>query len=337
MKDRPRLRVHPHPDGPWFVMLGARRLAVSADLGLRLCDLDAHCPDEADLARCLGGDRAVARHLLATATPRRRRGGPWLCIALGSASGVRRIARTLVPLAGGWALAALACGGLALGACARPPAAVAAEAGVRIAALVLLIVSGLLHELGHAAALLRAGYPPGRLGVGLLAIMPVLWCDVSAVALLPRRERVRVDLAGPVVQLAAAGLFALLGRLVPGPPGAAASLAAVGAGLAAAWSVTPFFRADGFWVASDLVGRGPLDRLPRPGDETRTRVWLAAYRLARAGFTVSCMPALLRHCDAAGRAGPLLRLAGLLVVGVVAFGLVRFACAALRPRHDQIP
>ena len=67
----------------------------------------------------------------------------------------------------------------------------------------VFLVTALAHELGHAAALAREGWPPGSVGVGLLWVLPVGWCDVSAVALLPRRGRVRVDLAGVAFQLAA--------------------------------------------------------------------------------------------------------------------------------------
>ena len=97
MTRRPRLRVHPHPDGPWLVVLGARRLAVPAAVGGRLQDLDGRRPDEGELAQRLGCDQAVVRALLLGASPRRRRAGPWLRAPLIPEQRVRRAAALLAP------------------------------------------------------------------------------------------------------------------------------------------------------------------------------------------------------------------------------------------------
>jgi putative peptide zinc metalloprotease protein len=239
----------------------------------------------------------------------------------------------LRPLTGGRALAVLAAGGLLLAAAGDPAAAAAASVGSRVAALPLLVASGLVHELGHAAALLRAGYPPGRIGVGMLAVLPVLWCDVSAVGMLAKRERVRVDLAGPILQLAVAGLCSVVGRLMSGPAAAVCATVAAWAFLATGWSLTPFFRADGFWVLTDLVGLDDLDRPPRRGDPRRTLLLLAAYRLAHAIFFGALAAAALRRADPQTGAGGLALGVGLALAGMVVLRVARF----VRPLVRQFP
>ncbi|RKZ12310.1 hypothetical protein DRQ50_12120, partial [bacterium] len=145
----------------------------------------------------------------------------------------------------------------------------------------LLLVTTMVHELTHAAALLRGGYPPGPVGMGVVFVMPVLWCDVTPVALLPRGDRLKVDLAGPAVQLGLAGILAVTGRWYLWP---AASLAATAALAAVLWSLLPFIRSDGFWFLSDLSGLGDLDRPPLPGDTPVARRILLTYGLLQGCF-----------------------------------------------------
>ncbi|MFO7608067.1 MAG: hypothetical protein R6X35_02540 [Candidatus Krumholzibacteriia bacterium] len=305
------LRVHPHREGPWLVVHGRRRLAVPPELGRRLLDLDGGRPGVPELALRLGGDVTAARALLAPGGRRRSR-GPWLRLPLVPARMVRRAAGRLRPLASWPALGVAAVGGVTLvliGNGTGPLAGLPALA----AALSLFLSGAVVHELGHAAALARAGYPPGGIGAGLVAVVPVLWCDVSAVTLLGRGGRVRVALAGPAFQVAFAGILAAMGRV--GPEGAAAACGAAAAWslLAAAWSLLPVFRADGFWLVTDLLGLDDLDRLPRAGDSGRTRLLLGGYRLLHGAFFATAGAAALQR---GGRWGYAVGTALLLLVAV---------------------
>lgn len=292
MSAAPTLRVHPHPRGPWLVRRGGRHLGVSAALGARLQAWDGTRlpPDllRAALVRAVRGSGvpgSVGEHLAARLLegPRRSRGrGPWLRAPLLPAGWVAALARPLVGLAGTRSLIGLAVVG-AVGLAWAWPLSTAGRYGpaVWLPAAGLALATSLLHEFAHAAALLRGGYPPGAVGVGVVFVLPVLWCDVTAVALLPRSHRLRVDLAGPAVQWALAGALAAVGRLGSWPP---ATLAAGVALAAVAWSLLPFIRSDGFWFLSDLSGTGDLDRPAGPDDSRRQRLLLVTYRLAHKGF-----------------------------------------------------
>ena len=190
-------------------------------------------------------------------------------------------------------------------------------------AMALFLGSILLHELAHAAALLRGGYPPGPVGVGMVFLLPVLWCDVTAVALLPRRDQLRVDLAGPAVQLAAAGALAVAGLWCGWP---SASLAATAALAGVLWSLLPFIRSDGFWFLSDLCGLDDLDRPPQPGDSLVAKGILRTYRLLHGGFILLVGGSLAWRL--AARGGIWLAAAFLVAGGTIFFLIRRYKAGA---------
>ena len=103
----------------------------------------------------------------------------------------------------------------------------------------MFLLTALWHELGHAAAIARYKYPPGAIGAGLLFVIPVLFADVTAVGVLPRAGRLRVDMAGVIFQFGLGGALALIGLVgnTNGLLGGAwLALLAVG------WSLFPFGR-----------------------------------------------------------------------------------------------
>ena len=331
MKAPPRLQVHPHREGPWLVVHGHRRFAVPPELGRRLSDLDGGRPGATELAAQLGGDEAAARALVQAAGRRRRGRGPWLRLPLVPARQIRRWVRPLVPLTGGRALALLTLGGgwlvAAVGLDAAGPLT---TTGHWLWAVGLFVCGGLVHELGHAAALARSGYPPGGIGAGLLLVLPVLYCDVSAVGLLGRADKARVDLAGPVFQIAVAGLLATLAGALPPPVGAACGAAALWSVLAAAWSLTPLFRADGFWLLTDLLGLDDLDRLPRPGDGRRATALRVGYRLVHGAVFASMGANLVRGGSLADRKSLVAAALGAVLLLMVAVRLLSLARALRR-------
>jgi len=69
----------------------------------------------------------------------------------------------------------------------------------------------LLHELGHAFAIKRAGGAVHETGIAFMVLMPLPYVDASASAALPdKRDRMRVSAAGIVVELAIAACGAFL-------------------------------------------------------------------------------------------------------------------------------
>lgn len=283
----PRLEVHPHPSGPWLVLAGRRVLEVSPDAGRALLPLHG-------------------MPVAAGPPPPRRGRGLALRATLLPAGLVRALATRLAPLASTAGLAFLAASGLVAVACLRPWDVAGGFSGP---ALLLFAAGALLHELGHAAALRREGYAPGPVGVGVFVIVPVLFADVSAVRLLRRAARVRVDLAGPAFQAGAAGALAVVAaagdRAVAAHAGAAAvaTLAAIG------WSLLPLARSDGTWALRDALGaeeKGTDPAAPPRPAVRRLETTLTVVRLTVAALACVLLPA---------------RVAALLAVAVSAAGL----------------
>jgi hypothetical protein len=258
-----RVELHPHPRGPWLLRIGGRSFAVPPAVG-----------------RCLSarGQLPQAAALLLKTTgrgPSRRSRLMWLRIPLFSSRSAMMIAGRLVFMAGWTGLLVSALLGAGLLGCGLHRE-LHIEPRAFPLALGLMILLNLLHEFGHAAALLRGGYPPGRIGLGVLLIMPVLYCDVSAVNLLPRRDRLRVDAAGICFQAFFGGLLAAAGALFDQ---SALRLAAAGSVFSMLWSLLPFMKVDGYWLLCDALGVKDLGTGAAAGKSAWVRLSLLVYRL----------------------------------------------------------
>ncbi|PIE76760.1 hypothetical protein CSA17_00485 [bacterium DOLJORAL78_65_58] len=293
----PGWRILTHPTGPWIIHTDAGRVLVPAVLGRRLAALEGRRPSRAEVLRSLragtplGEDRLnhrLADLLLGTAAPHRSRSRQrpalWLRFPLLSARWTERLARPLQPLTSGPRLAVLAAGIILLVwsvVAARPgPWALGADS---VPGIALFLIGGLCHELAHAAALAAQGYPAGGIGGGLLFVLPVLHNDVSAVTLLPRAGRLRVDLAGVVLQGCFGAVLGLAGWWVGWGAG---TLAAQLTLVAVIWSLLPFIHSDGYHALGDLVGSPGLDAPLPPGCSARACLAGAFYKLGNLGFLV---------------------------------------------------
>jgi hypothetical protein len=287
------LEVIAHPTGPWLVRAGSVVFAVPAALAQPLETWRGRCPSVAELAaEAVPPDTdpeqwatfiaAVGEALAGGGSTRGLPSPIWLRLPLLPAAVVRSLAARLAFMTSGCGLMALGLVGLAgyiqlgMTAVANP---IGLGPGAVGAALALFFLTAVWHELGHAAALARHGYPPGGIGAGLLFVIPVLFADVTAVGALPRRGRLRVDVSGVVFQFGLGGFFALLAGL-----GAVPAIAAWLALLAVGWSLFPFIRADGYWMVCDLLGLVGLEHDPVPAPGPGLRVFLRLYRLANAVF-----------------------------------------------------
>ena len=142
-----------------------------------------------------------------------------------------------------WVFALLGLGS-ALDNVARTPAFV-----VFVVAAVCL--SGIFHEIGHAAGCVASGGRPGAAGVGLYLCWPVLYTNVTDTYRLDRRGRLRTDLGGiyfnAVFVLMVGGAYLLTGwepllALI------------VLEHMLVLQQFTPWLRLDGYYVVSDLTG-----------------------------------------------------------------------------------
>ncbi len=132
------------------------------------------------------------------------------------------------------------------------------------AELLITACSVLLHEFGHASALLYYGGRPGIIGGGLYLVFPVMFSDVTDAWRLSPRKRVHVNLAGIYFEWAFCAALLTASELWGFGSG---KLAAVLILLRSLWNLNPLVRGDGYWVLTDLTG---VDRL-----NERARVELA--------------------------------------------------------------
>jgi hypothetical protein len=215
---------------------------------------------------------------------------------------VGRIARRLqgaFSRAGAVAYAVLLAGAMAAAAVSGSLGGAAAHGAVAgfAVAYALYLLALCAHELGHAAACSRYGLAPGDIGFALyLFVLPAVYCDVTRVWLLPRRQRVTVDIAGVLFETAAAAAYLLAGASTGAWP-----LSLAGALVAGnlVWVLNPFGRFDAYWALSDALGvtslrrdslralRASLRRRGRaadadPGLPRAVRATLAAYAAALA-------------------------------------------------------
>jgi putative peptide zinc metalloprotease protein len=68
--------------------------------------------------------------------------------------------------------------------------------GLLLLVFALSVLSSGFHEFGHAAACRYGGATPGGMGMGLYLVFPAFYTDVTDAYRLPRRDRLRIDLAG---------------------------------------------------------------------------------------------------------------------------------------------
>jgi putative peptide zinc metalloprotease protein len=115
----------------------------------------------------------------------------------------------------------------------------------------LLVVAGVVHEFGHAAALRYGGGRARAMGAGLYLFIPVFYTDVTEAYRLGRAARVRTDLGGLYFHLIAAGAF-IAGGAITGNE--FLLVAAFLIDLDVARQLIPFIRLDGYWVLADLTG-----------------------------------------------------------------------------------
>lgn len=114
-----------------------------------------------------------------------------------------------------------------------------------------MLGSSLFHELGHASACKYYGIKHGGIGFGLYLNIPVLYTDVTEVWQLKRSQRCVVNLAGVYFQS-----YCLLGLLVAFflTYNDILRYLILTMNFGFLMTLNPFFKFDGYWIASDLLG-----------------------------------------------------------------------------------
>lgn len=132
---------------------------------------------------------------------------------------------------------------------------------------IFLVMSSLFHEFGHAAACRYYGAPHGNIGLGLYLNLPVFYTDVSHVWKLSRRQRCVVNFGGiyfqmllllPILAAAIATGSNLLRYMI------------VLVNLNFLITMNPFFKFDGYWMVTDMLG---VANLRKKGSEWMAYAW----------------------------------------------------------------
>lgn len=146
----------------------------------------------------------------------------------------------------------------------------------------LFFVSTIFHEIGHASACRYFNIGHGAIGMGIYALFPVFYADVSEAWKLKRGERVIVDVGGIYFQL----LFLLpfIGYSIV-CQSITINYFIIGVDMSILLNLNPFFKFDGYWICSDLLGVPNL----------RARVNETTYYLYKrcVGQSISTKPYLL--------------------------------------------
>ena len=123
-------------------------------------------------------------------------------------------------------------------------------AGFAVAYLIYLVAL-CAHELGHATACSRYRMRPGDIGFAVYLVFPAVYCDVTRAWLLPRWQRVVVDLSGLLFELGVGALCATLGAVFGVWVLTLAAFLVLGN---LVWALNPFGRFDLYWTLNDALG-----------------------------------------------------------------------------------
>lgn len=125
------------------------------------------------------------------------------------------------------------------------------DALIVVLLFVFTLFSSLVHEFGHASACKYFGIKHGGIGFGLYLTFPVLYTDVTSIWKLSRKQRCIVNLAGVYFQCyCLLGLFMLF--YITHSDIIKYLILMVNLGFL--MTLNPFFKFDGYWIASDLLG-----------------------------------------------------------------------------------
>lgn len=116
---------------------------------------------------------------------------------------------------------------------------------------IALFATTVLHEFGHITACQATGAKHGGIGFGFYFIFPVNYAEVNGVWALNKKERVMVNLAGVFFEMMYASVFIILFMLFSSPLFFVLAILIFTNSMR---QLYPFFRLDGYWVLSDLIG-----------------------------------------------------------------------------------
>ena len=115
----------------------------------------------------------------------------------------------------------------------------------------LVLITVIAHEFGHATAISRWKGDPGDIGFTLYLFYPALYTDTSSSWKFDRWRRAAVDAGGAYFQLLCSLPIALIYLTTDNFE---AFLTCVSIDSLLFFSLNPFFKFDGYWIISDIIG-----------------------------------------------------------------------------------
>jgi putative peptide zinc metalloprotease protein len=146
----------------------------------------------------------------------------------------------------------------------------------------MLSLSKMVHELGHALTTKHFGCRVPTMGIAFMMGFPMLWTDVTdAWQLSNKKHRLAIDAAGMIAELSLAVVATLLWTVLP--DGAVRNgvylLASTAWVITLAVNLNPFMRFDGYYLFSDYLDIANLQDRSFALARWQLREWLFAFQL----------------------------------------------------------
>lgn len=119
----------------------------------------------------------------------------------------------------------------------------------------LLIFMCLFHEIGHASACKYYKVPIGDVGFGIAGFRPVMFANVSGAWYLNQKQRIIVNIGGVYFQTIFAAILTVLSLQTYSTSLYYVSKTIM---ISVLLQFYPFYRMDGYWLISDLMGEPNL-------------------------------------------------------------------------------
>lgn len=116
----------------------------------------------------------------------------------------------------------------------------------------VMILIGLLHELGHSSALMFFGEKPGRIGFAFYMLSFVFFSDVNNAWKLTRKERILVDYGGIYFQSIFSAMLYIINLLWLNND--VLRIVTLVEAILVLENFNPFFKYDGYWMLCDMLG-----------------------------------------------------------------------------------
>ncbi len=115
----------------------------------------------------------------------------------------------------------------------------------------MILLSSFIHELGHASACARYGIESGGIGLALYINFPVMYTDVTKIWRLSVKQRCVVNIAGIYFQCYTLLLSIAVSTFYESDM---VKYLIFSTNMGILLTLNPFFKFDGYWLASDLMG-----------------------------------------------------------------------------------